>query len=56
MARYQIIKIEPGADRWSFVAHGARWSKDEAADMIERMQARGCAAKLLEIPAVKGAK
>ena len=56
MARYQIVKMEPGADRWQFVAHGARYEREEAEEFRSRLHARGCETKLLTIPTRKAAK
>jgi hypothetical protein len=33
---YQILRQEPDG-RWRFVAHGARYSVGEAADVVERI-------------------
>lgn len=60
MAQVQILKMEPGADRWQFVAHGARYDLTDATEMVERIKARGARALIIVIDPiaeyVEGAK
>lgn len=51
MKRVQIIAMEPGAEKWEFRAHGARWEKSEAEAMGASLKARGCNVRLLPVPA-----
>lgn len=52
-ARYQIVVLSANLDglyRWSFVAHGATWSEEEARDYADKAKARGQKATLLRVP------
>lgn len=48
--KFQILRMVPGDDRYSFVAHGARYEKSEAFKMQCDMEARGCKVKLIPAP------
>lgn len=49
--RFQILRMEPGKDRWEFVAHGAVWGPEEdASELIANMEARGARVRLVAVP------
>ena len=47
--RYQIVARAPG-EKWKFVAHGARYERDEANKERARMEANGKSVALLPCP------
>lgn len=48
--RVQIVHRRKGESRWQFVAHGARFTRQEAADWIaEYIKPRGGVARLLPV-------
>lgn len=53
MARVQIIRMDAGEKRWSFVAHGAAYEREEAEIMVDRIKGKGGRARVLPLP--KGA-
>lgn len=46
----QIIVMRRGADRWTFLAHGARYSLSEAEQMRQTIERNGDRARIIDIP------
>lgn len=44
---WQILERDKPGDPWRFVAHGARYDKARASDMVRRIKQRGGGVRLI---------
>lgn len=47
---YQIIEFDAETGKWAFIAHGARYSREDATEWAKRADARDAKYKLLAVP------
>lgn len=47
--RYQILRRERGAEKWEFVAHGARFDEAQAREMERLIKSHGSRVRLLPL-------